>query len=301
MIDSPTQVNISKAHSFLYSVVSEISSEKSTKWLDEKIKNLENNFSEKDFYLTFSLLPRFFGKEKVEFTNEQLHAASDIRTGFNPSGYSVVQASREMLVLLIPSADASHFLKILNNLFSTGEVNELVALYSALPLLPHPESLKTRASEGIRTNMSVVFDAIALNNPYPAEYLDDDAFNQMVLKAVFIERPLDNICGLDKRANEKLARMLSDYAHERWAASRYVTPELWRPVGPFIDKELLKDIERLLAHGSELEKQAAALAVQSSNFARAKELISSQLKSGVEKNDFDWKMISEKWFAGKIQ
>lgn len=335
------QVNLREAQSFFYSLISQDSSEESLAWLNQKLERLRKEFLEKEFYLSFSLLPRYFSKEKLKSikgssknsTTEpspservrpacrnviagrgeaikkaifrtalksQEKTASQLRQGFDPSGFTVVQASRVLLVLMIPADEEIRFLKILNNLFSTGEVNELIALYSALPILSYPALLKARASEGIRTNMTVVFDAVALNNPYPSEFLEDDAFNQMVLKAVFIERPLDRIYGLDARANEKLARMLSDYAHERWAASRYVTPELWRPVGPFIDDSLLKDIERLLEQGSELERQAAALAIQSSKLPKATELIPRQLKVEAEKKEFDWHTISKKWRASKM-
>ena len=293
------QVNLTETQSFLNSLLSQGSSNESLSWFRQKTAQFESGFAEKDFYLVFSQLPRFFRKEKIKFIEGQLQAASCLRKGFDPSEFTEVQAARVMLALMIPSEDVNRFLKILNNLFSTGEVNELVALYAAMPLLSNPDLLKTRASEGIRTNMTVVFDAIAMSNPYPAEFLDENAFNQMVLKAVFVERPLNKIYGLDQRANEKLARMLSDYAHERWAASRYVTPELWRPVGPFIDERLLKDIERLLEQGSELEKQAATLAIQSSRFVKAKELIPLQLKAGVDRNEFNWHTVSEKWFAEK--
>jgi len=293
------QIDASPSRAILLSIISSHSSRESWEWLRQKLSLIKTEFSEKDFYLTFSLLPRYFGKEQLNFTDEQLREVAQLRKGCFPSDVSAVQVARILLALMIPSKDVQRYLNILNNLFSTGEVNELVALYSALPLLPHSELLKTRASEGIRSNITTVFDAIALNNPFPADYLEDDAFNQMVLKAVFIERPLEKIYGLDSRANKQLARMLSDYAHERWAASRYVTPELWRPVGPFIDEQLLKDIERLLQQGSELEKQAAALAVESSTFAKARDLLPAQLKSGLQNKEFNWKSVSEAWFKAK--
>lgn len=291
---NPAQTN--ESQSFLQSLLTQQASPESLQWLQQKSEKLRYEFSEKEFYLAFSLLPRFFGKEKLSLTESQLHQANHLRTGFNPADFTVVQIARILLALSIPKEDSERFLKILNTLFSTGEVSELVALYSALPLMSHPESLKTRAAEGIRTSMTVVYDAVALNNPYPADYLDEDAWNQMVLKAVFMERPLDKIYGIDNRANKQLARMLSDYAHERWAASRYVTPELWRPVGPFLEERLLKDMERLLEKGDELEQQAAALAVKSSSFLKAREMLFSkpELKARAEKNEFDWKTISEK-------
>lgn len=290
---------MSEAHAFLHGILSRQSHGESLSWLKQKAAALETEFTERSLYLAFSQLPRFFGKQNILFRDEDMRAASQLRKGFNPSAFTEVQVARVLLALMIPSDDVQRYLKILNNIFSTAEVKELVALYSALPLLPHPEHLKARACEGIRSNITVVFDAIALHNPYPADFLDDNAFNQMVLKAVFIERPLNKIYGLDQRANKSLARMLSDYAHERWAASRHVTPELWRPVGPFIDEELLKDMERVLEQGSELEKQAAALAIQSSGLVKAKELIPRHLKAGAEKNEFNWQTVSEKWFAGK--
>ena len=67
----------------------------------------------------------------------------------------------------------------------------------------------------------------------------------MVLKALFVETTLAPIVGLDERANPELARILRDYAHERWAAGRPVSPELWRCVGPFAtDAAALDDLDR---------------------------------------------------------
>ena len=56
--------------------------------------------------------------------------------------------------------------------------------------------------------------------------------------------------------------MLCDYAHERWAASRPVSPELWRCVGPFAAGAVLDDFARLFERGTADERQAAALALR---------------------------------------
>lgn len=296
---SPTkyQADLNETRKYLTDLVSGEISAEAKAWLNDKIEQLTNDFRARDFYLTFSLVPRKTGKTPLSLSAEQKEKANELRPGFDPENLTVDQAVRILLVLTIPHEDVAGYKKILNMIFSTGEVSELVALYSGLPLYPHPEELKDRAAEGVRTNMTVVFDAIALNNPFPADYMDEDAWNQMVLKAVFMERPLDKIYGIDQRANDNLAKMLSDYAHERWAAKRYVTPELWRPVGPFIDGQLIEDFKRLFNDGEDIEKEAAALASSQSKSEEAKSLLNNypDLKTKVELNEINWKLISEKW------
>jgi hypothetical protein len=78
--------------------------------------------------------------------------------------------------------------------------------------------------------MTAVFNAVALQNPYPAEYFDNIAWNQMVLKALFVGSPLNLIYGLKQRNNSDLSQMLIDYADERKAANRDVSHELWKLV-----------------------------------------------------------------------
>jgi hypothetical protein len=91
----------------------------------------------------------------------------------------------------------------------------------------------------------------------------------MVLKALFVGSALWPIVGLDTRSNPALARMLRDYAHERWAASRPVSPELWRCVGPHATGAALQDLEKVLKQGTEPERKAAALALRASPDASA--------------------------------
>lgn len=187
--------------------------------------------------MAFGKVVRLFGKNPVNYSESQLKEAGSILPGWTPPS-TCDRLIRTLILLEIPYKDAGEYFHIVEELFSAGDVGELAALYGALPVLPFPEKFILRCMEGIRTNMGEVFEAVANNNVYPSLYLDEDAFNQMVLKCLFVGKPLRKITNLGKRLNEKLARMASDYAHERWAAQREVSPELWQLVEPF--PEVLK-------------------------------------------------------------
>jgi hypothetical protein len=118
-----------------------------------------------------------------------------------------------------------------------------------------------------------LFDAIALENPYPAAHFNDQQWNQMYLKAAFMQRDLSLIMDVDRRANNDLARIISDYAHERWAASRSIDPMFWRPVTHFLEGILLEDMARLLASDDLLERRAGALCCHYAGTSAAKALL----------------------------
>jgi hypothetical protein len=142
--------------------------------------------------------------------------------------------------------------------------------------------------------MRAVFEAVAHRNPYPKEQFAENRWNHMVLKALFVGSTLHPIQGLDERANPTLARMLTDYAHERWAAGRPVSPELWRCVGPYADTEALADLQRMLAAGSAIERRAAALALHASPDARAQELLdSAPERAAIEGGKLSWQSLSQ--------
>lgn len=153
-------------------------------------------------------------------------AAEAARPGWRPSGWSRDQAARTCLALAIPSADATAWQAALERLFRNATVEEAVALYQALPLLPHPELLASRAAEGVRSSMTPVFAAVALDNPYPAERLPAEAFRQMVLKCFFVGADSRRIAGLAERRDPELGRMLAHYARERRIAGRPLDPAL---------------------------------------------------------------------------
>lgn len=216
-------------------------------WLSEKQKQISADANVRVFFAAFSAVPRYTGKEKLELTHSDLQAADRMRRDWYPGDWSADQAARTLLLLALPQEDMQKYLRSLDQIFSNADVGELVALYQSLPLLPFPEQLRKRAAEGVRSNMTSVFNAVALRNPYPADYFDNIAWNQMILKALFVGSPLYLIQGFDRRANPELARMLIDYVRERLAAKRSVSPELWLAVEQLADAELLTEIPDFLA------------------------------------------------------
>ena len=263
-------------------------------WLREQCEQIREGAPRRVFFTSFSAVPRHLGKKDLELTKEDLEDARELRTGWQPGHWSLDQAGRTLIVLALPHEEANPFIDALEQVFVTADVGESVALYQSMPLLPYPERLRRQAAEGVRSNMTSAFEAIALRNPYPADFFDDTAWNQMVLKAVFVGSALHQIYGLDRRANTKLARMLVDYAHERWAADRSVTPELWRPVGPFAEEEMLEDLERVLASSERADREAAALALSQSSSEQAAALLSGhdELKTAIEQGELTWDRLA---------
>lgn len=262
-------------------------------WLKSSAQRLHGGGSDKDLYMSVSLVSRKIGKADLTLSAVELGHATAARPGWDPREWSLDQAARVYL-LLVAGSDGATFSRRLDQLCATADVGELVAFYRGLPLYPDQPRHVMRAAEGVRTNMKAVFLAVAHRNPYPSEHLAEPAWNQMVLKALFIGASLDPIIGLDRRANPALARMLCDYAHERWAAGRPVSPELWRCVGPHSRGEMLSDLARVLEKGTGPERAAAALALSSSPDPAASGLLWAypELSFAVSEKKVSWKAIA---------
>jgi len=258
-------------------------------WLDEQLTKLGAAAGDRDLYIALGLAPRKLGKADLELSAAELEAAGKARLGWDPRGWSVDQAAR-ILILLHAGGAGETFAKRFGQLCRTADVAEAIAFYRGLPLYPDPPLLEAHAAEGTRTNMRAVFEAVAHRSPYPKEQFAENRWNHMVLKALFVGSALHPIQGLDERANPALARMLCDYAHERWAAGRPVSPELWRCVGRFADAEALADLQRVLATGNALERKAAALALAACPDAKARELLGQapDLAEAVARGELTW-------------
>ena len=267
---------------------SNISSE-AWNWLHEKLGLTETPA----INAAFSLMPRKTGKDIIKFESSDAEIIYEIKPGYSVKGWTADRLCRVCFLMHLDSTDKEKYFKSIENLFLAAEMTELVALYSALPLLDHPEIWKMRCAEGIRSNIATVLEAIMYGNPYPAKHLDEKAWNQLVLKAFFTEKDVNKIYGFDNRANSELALILSDYAHERWAAGRSVNPLLWRATSKFINERILKDLQKVFEEGGELEKKAAALTIYNSGSAEAMEVLSKypDLLEEIENGQLGWSEV----------
>ncbi|MEO8005705.1 MAG: EboA domain-containing protein [Betaproteobacteria bacterium] len=261
-------------------------------WMAEAVHKVAAG-GDTELYRSVSFVTRKIGKADLALSPAEMEQAGDARAEWDPSDWSLDQAARVYL-LLASESDGATFLRRLDQLCDTADVGELVAFYRGLPLYPDQARYVLRAAEGVRTSMKAVFEAVAHRNPYPAEQFAEPAWNQMVLKTLFIGTTLDPVVGLDQRANAELARMLCDYAHERWSAGRPVSPELWRCVGPFARGDMLQDLGRVLEKGTEPERTAAALALAASPDPAATGLLWAypDLSIAVNENKVSWQALA---------
>ena len=263
-------------------------------WLEHAGRSARATSDVSKFNIAFVAAPRQTGKNLVKITASQEEELRSQRKDLNLNGWTVDRLTRVWLLMQLDPRDKEKYHATIENLFLSAEMSEFVALYSSLPLLAYPESWVKRCAEGIRSNIGQVLEAVICNNPFPAEQLGEAAWNQLVLKAIFTEKPVLEINGLLKRRNLNLARSLSDYAHERWAAHREVNPLLWICVGPYIGDHNYSDIQRLFSSGDRKEREAAALACAESNYEGAKRLLEeSRMKEDIESGKISWHGIAD--------
>jgi hypothetical protein len=264
-------------------------------WLTEKISSIQKNDSPQAFMVAFAAMPRKTGKRPVALSDTENMEIQQVRRHLTVKHWEIDRLCRVWLIMHLDTKDENKYVRTIENLFPTAEMGEQVALYSALPVLAYPERWRGRCAEGIRSNIADVLTAIMCNNPYPSENLDEPAWNQLVLKAIFTEKPIQHIINLDERANQNLANILSDYAHERWAAHRPVHPLLWRCVGKFINEKIFPDILRLAASAQPAEREAAVLASMQSSYGPAAELIekNEELRA-IAKSGITWEDLAQK-------
>ena len=262
-------------------------------WLEEKAALLATGAPDKTVFASFSACVRHAGKAPLGLGAADREAARRAVPEWDPSDWTCDQAARAFLLLALPPGPASA--RLMDQMWQTADVGEALALQKSLAVLPYPEGHLARAREAIRSNIKAVFEAIAVRNPYPSLHFDTVGWNQMVVKTFFVDVPLSQVVGVDRRANPPLSRMLADLAHERWAAGRPFAPDLWRSVGPCADANALADLKKVLQTGAPAERRAAALALKSSPDPQAALILASDpaLAEAARSGRLTWENLNE--------
>lgn len=115
---------------------------------------------------------------------------------------------------------------LVEQLYRAGELGEQCSVLRMLARLPGPERFTGLAIEACRTNVRSVFEAIACANPFAAAHFPQPAFNQLVLKTLFLGLPAGAIVGLADRSSAELRRMVEGFASERRAAGRDISSDV---------------------------------------------------------------------------
>ena len=216
-------------------------------WLATTSTQLADGEDVNRFCGAISAASRYVPRGPLAPTDDELRRAAQALRGWNPERWSLRETARVVLVLSRTDLDSDDGSDAVLEAFRYADEGELCALYRSLAHLPGPERYLWRASEGCRTNMLTVFEADVCDTPYPAAHFDDVAWNQAVIKAVFIGAPLWRIEGLDRRLSPELARIALDLVDERRSAGRAIQPDLWLCLGEHGGERGLEALEVELA------------------------------------------------------
>ncbi|WP_198405758.1 EboA domain-containing protein [Chitinophaga caeni] len=286
--------DVDTAKSLLLEIIKLNSDEKSLVWLHEKLTRYKENPQLQIFNTTFTAIPRFIGKANISNYLDNDHFERIIPgCYYSYTLFTTDQLARLWWLMQIQVNSKEAYCKAIEQLFLSAEMRELVALYKFLPYYAYPEYWVHQTKEGIRSNIGYVLAAIMEHNPYPAKYLDEAAWNQLVLKAFFTEMKVSAINGLMERANPTLARILWDYANERRSAGRRVPNGLWNLVGPFADTIDWQKLTAFYDGSPGEEKKEMALGLSLSPSGPIKEWLDAtgfgeDIKSGKIKLEPGW-------------
>jgi hypothetical protein len=195
-------------------------------WLDAEIARQQAGVDERKLIIALGMAIRKLGRGELALSDHDKEAARTLRRGWQPELWGTGEAARAAILLATYNDDDDAFAARVDRLCANAEVTELLAYLKAFAIFPAARQLHARARESVRSSMKPVFEAIACHNPYPVDYFDEAAWNQMVVKAVFVGSSINDIVGLNERANPELRLMLRDLITEREAAGRSVIAEV---------------------------------------------------------------------------
>jgi hypothetical protein len=165
--------------------------------------------------------------------------------------WTIDDAARTLLLIALGDAPEAE----LADLYRYGDAAERRGILRALAYLDLGDRGVGFMEDAIRTNDTRLI-AAALG-PYATEHLPDAAYDQAVLKCVFVGVPISGVDGVPARVTPDGGRMLAAFMLERVVAGRDVPGEVWSVIDRFSPDAEMAAIKREL-ESSFGDRRAAA-------------------------------------------
>jgi hypothetical protein len=204
----------------LLGVLSRVLAPDALAWLRAEIDRQRTAADERRLAIALGLASRKIARVELSLNPDEAATARQLRAAWQPELWSADEAARILILGASHGGDDQAFAARVDRLCSTAEVSEHIAYLKGFAIFPASKLLYGRAREGVRSAITPIFAAIACHNPYPFDHFDEDAWNQMVVKAVFNGVPIETIVGLRERRNPDVVQMMRDLVSERRAAGR---------------------------------------------------------------------------------
>ncbi|MCP4074627.1 MAG: hypothetical protein GY744_00400 [Gammaproteobacteria bacterium] len=179
----------------------------------------------------------------------------------NLQRWSIADAGRLILLITAIQHAPEQSQSIIVNYYKMGDESEHIALIQGLIIFAPADFLTELALDVGRSNNLEVLAALILDNPYPACFYNEQEFNQMVLKALFLGLSIERIEGIQQRANADLTRMGENYVVEREQANRSVPVDIWLAIGPFASDTGKQQLLKYISHEEVGHRYYCALAL----------------------------------------
>src|SRR5690606_24553450 len=119
--------------------------------LIEQVQRLIENPQPNTLARVFTTVPRMTRSTGYDLRitlEQQTTEADEMRLAVK--NWPFVRLVRVWILLNLPALDQPTYVSLLDRLFNYGEMEELAALYAALPIYHYPSAWKLRCIEGIR-------------------------------------------------------------------------------------------------------------------------------------------------------
>lgn len=199
--------------------------------LKNQLQQLENSYSVNKFIEIFSRVYQYNCDTKI--TGEDKEKLKNVMTNIEFNYWSLADFVRAAIVERIKFLSENEYLEAIEKVDRIADTSEQCSILKILAIAQYQEKLVHIARSCVRTNIPDVLAALCCGNPYPYEHFTTQEFNNMVLKAVFMNISIAKIHGLSQKTNAELSGMANQYIDEREAANRDFPCELWLIACPF--------------------------------------------------------------------